>query len=279
MAGFEEATRVVRRLGDRRRVEFDANLDAQWSARDVLHGGYLLAVLGWAAAEVVERDHPHLASASAVFVQAPRPGPAIATIEVLRTGRMITHLRGQLLQDGEIVLEAHLIQGSLSGDDPWWSGLDDISPPGQADCVLMPPQLPGQDFRVDLLEVVEQCLDPRVLGFTVGKPSGHGLVAGYHRMKDGSDWDPLSLLIALDMGPPASFDLGISSGTPTLQFTAYIRRLPAPGPVWLELRASDVGDDRMDEVMRVWDSEGRLVAHSTQLAAVQIPDGPPAGTK
>jgi hypothetical protein len=97
-------------------------------------------------------------------------------------------------------------------------------------------------------------------------------------MKDGSDWNPLSLLVVLDMGPPASFDLGISSGTPTLQFTAYIQRLPAPGPIWLELRANDVGDDRMVEVMRVWDSNRRLVAQSTQLAAVRIPDGTAAGT-
>lgn len=277
MAGFEEAVRVVRRPGDGQRVEFDANLDAQWSARGVLHGGYLLAVLARAAAEVVGDDeHPHLASASAVFIESPRPGPATAIVEVLRTGRTATHVRGQLMQDDKLHVEVHLIQGALSEDDPWWSAVEHITLPDPADCLLVPAQPPGVDYRVDLLEQVEQRLDPRVLGFAVGKPAGHGLIAGYLRMTDGSDWDPVSLLVALDMGPPASLDLGIAGGTPTLQFTAYIRRLPAPGPVWLELRANDVGDDRMDEVMRVWDSKGRLVAHSTQLAAVRIPDGPPA---
>src|SRR5919106_7038319 len=84
MSEFTTATRVIRRSGDTEYAEFDADLDARWSARDVLQGGYLLAVLGRAATEVAGRGQPHLTSTSAMFLHAPRPGPATIRIEELR---------------------------------------------------------------------------------------------------------------------------------------------------------------------------------------------------
>lgn len=277
MSEFAAATAVVRRDGDPESAEFDADLDPRWSAREVLQGGYLLAVIGRAGSEVVGSGLPHLTSTSAVFLHAPQPGPATVRIDLLRTGRTATHLRGQLLQDGQLMIESHLIQGRLTDEDPWWSGHDEVDPPELEACVPIPAQPPGVGFRVGLMDVVDERLDPRVLGFAMGKPSGRGEVAGYLRLRDGTDWDPLSLLVALDVGPPAHFDLGMGGGAPTVQFTSHVRRLPAPGPVWIELRAGDVGADRMTERMRVWDSKRRLVGESTQLAAVRIPDGPPPG--
>lgn len=268
MAGFEEASKVVRRSGT---GEFDVELDPQWSARDVLQGGYLLAVLARAGAEIAGPDHPHPTSVSAVFLHAPRPGPAVAAIDVMRTGRSATHLRARLLQDGEPTVEAHLIQGRLESADAWWTGLEPIAQPPLEACVEIPPEPPGVGFRVRMMEVVEERLDPSVLGFAVGKPAGAGLVAGYLQLRDGADWDPFSLLVALDSGPPASFDIGIAGGAPTLQFSSYVRRLPAPGPIWMELRVEDAGGDRMSEQMRIWDSKRRLVGQATQLAAVRLP--------
>jgi acyl-coenzyme A thioesterase PaaI-like protein len=278
MSEFTAATRVVRRTGESDAAEFTAELDPRWSARDVLQGGYLLAVLGRAGADVVGSEQPHLTSASAIFLHAPRAGPANVRIEVLRTGRTATHLRGQLHQDDQLMLEAHLIQGRLGDTDSWWSGHGSIEPPDLDDCVPIPAQPPGVDFRVQMMDVVDERLDPAVLGFAIGRPAGQGIVAGYLRFKDGTDWDPLSLQVALDMGPPAHFDLGMGGGAPTVQFTSHVRRLPAPGPIWFELRATDVGGDRMTEQMRVWDSKHRLVGESSQLAAVRIPDGPPPGS-
>ena len=49
-----------------------------------------------------------------------------------------------------------------------------------------------------------------------------------------------------------------------------------PGPVWVDLRASNVGD-RMTEQTRVWDSKRRLVGESSQPAAVRVTVAPPPG--
>jgi acyl-coenzyme A thioesterase PaaI-like protein len=277
MSDFAVATGVELRARDSEAAEFGVDLDRLWSALDVLQGGYLLAILGRAAGETVAHDPPHLSSASAVFLHAPQPGPATARIDVLRTGRSTTHLRGQLRQDNELTVEAHLILTTLGDDDPWWSGHDEVAPTDPDDCLVIPAEPPGVGFRVAMMDVVEERLDPGVIGFAAGQPSGRGIVAGHLRLRDGSDWDPLSLQVALDMGPPAHFDLGMGGGAPTLQLSSHVRRLPAPGPIWFELRAEDVGDDRMTEQMKVWDSKRRLVGQATQLAAVRQPDGPPPG--
>lgn len=80
---------------------------------------------------------------------------------------------------------------------------------------------------------------------------------------------PLFLLVALDALPPATFDLGLagwSSWAPTLELTAHVRALPAPG--WLKVAHStrNFAGGLLEEDAEVWDSAGRLVAQSRQLA-------------
>ena len=61
---------------------------------------------------------------------------------------------------------------------------------------------------------------------------------------------------------------------PTLELTAYLRALPAPGPLRVRQRARLVAADRVDEECDVWDSTGALVAAASQLAAVRLPEIP-----
>ncbi|MPY80577.1 MAG: thioesterase family protein [Actinophytocola sp.] len=268
MSDFDVATTVRSRADG----GFDAELDGRWSAGGVPHGGYLLGVLGRAAAVVSEAaaDHPHLTSVSASFLRTPVPGPARVDVDVLRIGRSTTQLRAALRQGDVLVIDALLTKGLLDDADPWWSNVSQVELPDEADCVRIPVEAPGAGFRVELMEFVDQRLDPGVLGFAMGAPSGRGVIAGYNRFVDGTDWTPLSLLIPLDAGPPASFDVG-AGRLLTQQFTAYVRSLPAPGPVRFELRSRQVSGGRIDQDALVWDSKGRLVGQSTQLGAVRLP--------
>ena len=78
--------------------------------------------------------------------------------------------------------------------------------------------------------------------------------------------DPIQLLLAVDALPPVTFDLGLAGWAPTLELTAHLRALPAPG--WLQLAQTtrNVGGGMFEEDCEVWDSAGRLVAQSRQLA-------------
>ncbi|GLZ14133.1 hypothetical protein Acsp04_43680 [Actinomadura sp. NBRC 104425] len=254
-----------------RRAEFDADLDAQWSVGDKLHGGYVLAVMARAAARTASPAHPHPVAVSATFLRAPKPGPVVISVDVLREGRSVSQLHARMSQDGRPMVDALICQERLGDADPWWSAEPPAELPDRQDCVLVGKEPPGGGFPVPLMEVVEEHIDPGVLGFAAGEPSRRGLVQGWQRLADGTDWDPCSLLVALDMVPPASFDLALPGRAPTIQLTAYIRRLPAPGPVRVRMQATDVGGGRMDETVHVWDSKDRLVAQGSQLAAVRMP--------
>lgn len=271
MKDFDAATAVEPRGVANGHHEFAVDLDAQWAVGDKLHGGYLLAVLGRAAAAVADGAHPHLTAVGASFIAAPEPGPAVAVVEPLRTGRGSSQLRARLVQDGRPCAEALITQGRLEDGDAWWTRSEPVELPAEEDCVPSPAESPGVPFRIPLMDVVEQRLCPDDLSFLTGKPSGRGRIAGWQRLASGADWDPLSLLVALDPVPPASYDLGVPGWAPTVQFGAYIRRLPAPGPVRALLQATEVTGDRMDETAHVWDAKGRLAAQATQVAAVRPP--------
>ncbi|GII87501.1 hypothetical protein Ssi03_54910 [Sphaerisporangium siamense] len=271
MAYFAEATAVSARRATPGGDEYEAAVDPQWSVGGRPHGGYLLAVLGRAAAASAGEAHPHLTSISASFLEPPAFGAVTVRVEPLREGRSLTHARARLLQDGRPRVEALLTLGTLTGEDAWWSDAEPVALPAEQECLLTPPEAPGAGFPVPLMEVVEQRLDPAGLGFALGIPARRGVISGWQRLADGSAWDPLSLLVALDPVPPVSYDLGVPGWAPTVQFTAYIRRLPAPGPLRVSMRALDLTGERLDETAHAWDDKGRLVAHATQLAGVRVP--------
>jgi hypothetical protein len=93
---------------------------------------------------------------------------------------------------------------------------------------------------------------------------------GWLALPDDEPFDPNSLMYAVDAFPPATLDVEPTGWVPTLELTAYVRALPAPGPVRILHQAHLVDDQRVDETCWVWDSTDRLVAHGTQLAGIRL---------
>jgi hypothetical protein len=124
---------------------------------------------------------------------------------------------------------------------------------------------------VPLLGVLDERIDPATAGFAAGRPSGAGELRAWVRFDDGRDPDLLSLVMIADAMPPPSFDVpGLALGwVPTLQYTAYLRAVPAPGPRRVRTVARSIGGGAVDESCDVWDATGRLVAVGHQLAAVR----------
>ncbi|GIF18327.1 hypothetical protein BJ973_008712 [Actinoplanes tereljensis] len=263
MRTFAEATAVSGGNGT-----YEAELDPQWAIGDKLHGGYLMAVLGRAVA-ADDTDHPHLVAVTTSFLRPPKPGRVTASVELLRAGRSQAQYRARLEQDGVPCAEALVTQGTLDESDAWWSGASLPDMPDEDECFLLPSNPPGAQFPVHLMDVVEHRLDPAGLGFAIGQPSTTGRMAAWLRLADGADWDPLSTLIALDPAPPISLTLGVTGWAPTITLTAYLRRLPSPGPLRVAMHATEIVASRMDEIAFVWDAKGNLVGQATQLAAIR----------
>jgi hypothetical protein len=248
---------------------FDGEVNPQWTIAGKPNGGYLLAMMGRAAASV--STHGHVIVASAHYLHAPQPGAVVIEAELLRGGRSASQARVRMSQDGQACVEALLTTSQLdTAVVPYWGrGLPQISRVPYEDCARHVPQLPDGS-RVAIMDQIEVRIEPGSSGFTTGAPSGRGELRGWLALPEDEAFDPTSLLFAVDAFPPATLDIEFSGWVPTLELTVYVRALPAPGPVRVLQRAQLIDAQRVDESCYIWDRSGRLVAHGSQLAAIRV---------
>lgn len=251
---------------------YAANLDAGWQIGSGVNGGLLLAVVGNALrAAFTDCGHPDPVSVSAYYLSASRPGPATVRTRVLRVGRSVSTGSASLVQtdDGREVerltaLATYADLASLPDDVRTTAVPPDLPPPDQ--CLSTRDARPTAMQHAAFLDRVDLRLDPACAGWAGGRPSGRGVVQGWLRLADPREPDPVMLLLAADALPPATFDLGLLGWAPTLELTVHVRAVPEPG--WLRVRHAtrNVAGGLFEEDAEVWDSAGRLVAQSRQLA-------------
>ncbi|MCQ6552688.1 thioesterase family protein [Streptomyces sp. C10-9-1] len=268
---FDRDTAVTRREPG----VYDAELSAGWTIISAVNGGYLLALLGRALGDALPHSDPFTVSAH--YLTASRPGPAVIRTEVVRTGRTLSTGQASLVQfedDGTEVERIRVLAtyGDLDGLTPEvrTSAAPPAIPPierclGPADG---PAPIPGSSAITERLDIR---LDPATVGWAVGAPSGRGEMRGWFGLADGRDPDPLSLLLTVDALPPTSFELGLTGWTPTVELTTHVRCRPAPGPLRVSITTRNLAGGFLEEDAEVWDSAGRLVAQSRQLARAPRP--------
>ena len=86
------------------------------------------------------------------------------------------------------------------------------------------------------------------------------------RLADGREPDPLALLTVRRRAAADQLRDRPLGWAPTVQLQVLVRALPAPGWCLVEASASEIAGGWLDEDYRIWDSTGRLVAQSRQLA-------------
>jgi acyl-CoA thioesterase len=248
---------------------FEANVHPQWTIGGKPNGGYLLAMMGKAAAEI--SPHPDVIAASAYYLQAPDPGPVVIEVELLRGGRSASQVRARMIQAGEACVESLMLTSRLDPSaSPYWDA--GAAEPTGADYDstrrLIPPLPSG--LPVAIMDQIEVRLDAETSGFTRGEPDGRGELRGWLALPGDEDFDPASLLFAVDAFPPGTFNVEFAGWVPTLELTVYVRALPAPGPVRISQQAELIDARRVDESCHVWDQTGRLVAQGRQLAGIRL---------
>jgi hypothetical protein len=273
MTIFDEATAVSRRADGR----YDARPDVRFalvvpgaSTPPAVNGGALLATV--LRAVLSESPHPHPVATSAHFLRVPRLAPAQVDVSWLKHGGTAATARAALVQDGKVILDTTVTTGRVP-DGPG-GGLDWTGPPpgfpALADCVDLGkwPGTVAADGSQGYAAQVEVLMDPATTGWRRDDPSGVPEMRGYFRLRDDRAPDALLLAMAVDGLPPVVFGLGATGWAPTVELTWHMRAVPRPGPLAVQTSSRHVSGGWFDEEAEVWDSAGRLVAQSRQLARV-----------
>lgn len=266
MSEFDRAVEVSAGHADETYV---AELAAGWEIGGGINGGLMLAMLGNALGQALRGDRRLDPFAVSGYYLSPGvAGPAEVTVQVLRAGRSMSTASASLRQGSAERLRALATYGDLDafvGEVRTSASRPDIPVPER--CVTAehaPPDMP----RPPILDRLDLRLDPAHAGWVAGRPSGVGAMRGWLRMADGREPDPSLLLFAVDALPPVTFDLGLFGWAPTLELTVHIRARPAPGWLLVAAHTVNVAGGFFEEDAEVWDSAGRLVAQSRQLARV-----------
>jgi len=243
---------------------FRAVISDRWNIGSAPNGGYLTSVAVSALAASV--PHPDPLSVSSHFPGRTAPGPVEVHVEVLRAGRGLSTAVARLVQDDQVRVHVTATFGDLSAHDgpTAVSATPPALPPPEA-CVPVDPAIPGVPVmmgRVDLRLTAESA------GFAVGHRRGEALMEGWIRFADGREADTRSLVFTVDSLPPTVFGLMETGWVPTIELTAHGRGRPAPGWLACSFRTRFLMEGYLEEDGEVWDSTGRLVALSRQLARI-----------
>jgi Thioesterase-like superfamily len=281
---FDEATAVTR-VGDGR---YDMHPDRRFAPQSAhgdtqpaVNGGVLIAAMLRAVFDT--SPHPHPVVTNAHFLRVPAIAPARVDVTWLKHGKTTAVARVSLSQNDAPMIEAMVATGALadgSGPGPApGPGGDDLGTvvagtPESLSWTGRPPDLPPPDECVEVAAAgglrgqVDLRLDPATAGWLRRAPAGVPEMRAYFRMRDGREPDAYLLAFAVDATPPVVFGLGAFGWAPTVELTWHMRAVPAPGLLRVAARGRHVSGGWFDEEAEVWDSAGRLVAQSRQLARV-----------
>lgn len=250
-------------MGDGR---WHGEVSPRWSIGQYPNGGYILAI-GLAAVRAT-LPHPDPVAVSAHFLSPTEHGLVDVEVEPVRAGRAHSTAAARLLQGGTERARLLATYGDLAAAR------------GPTVVIASPPLLPppeectGQEATGPLPSGLDPAirrrfdlrLDPATSGWFAGAPSGRGELRGWLRFADGREPDTAALPLLVDALPPAVFDLATGGWVPTIEISVYVRGRPAPG--WLACRTATrfLMDGYLEEDAELWDSRGRMVAQSRQLA-------------
>lgn len=235
---------------------FEACIDAAWGVFGNANGGYLLAIMARAAMAGTGRDFPYVVSAS--YLRPGKDGPARVAVETIHAGRTATHARVVLRQGEATALDATMVLG-----DAPTGGIEhaDAVPvlPSPEDCRPITRPSAG----IDILDRMSFRYAP---GFGPREPEGEPVVRCWVDLLAPEAPDPLHALLAADALVPSVQRLGRIGWAPTVQLTAYLHAIPAPGPLAVQVALGEMRDGWFDESMVVADTAGRMIARARQLA-------------
>ena len=254
--------------------KFIINPDTNYFVGSTPHGGYLMAVMHKALANVL--PHSTAITSSVQYLDRIDAKPFQLEVEVFKTGRGSSSGIVKLKQDDKICTT---FTGTCS-DFEFMKGYDDLQKP-----------LPNIFLDKDRCEYVKMNYDKISKGFTPAfiqqlECSIHPDHAWWNRKADEDNTDNearCSAFLEMKGGRPDQFCLSFYSDIlppvvcnkygplgwiPTITLTTHIRQLPSTNELYADFKATDINKGYFEQDCNIWDLNGNLVASSRQLTRI-----------
>jgi hypothetical protein len=250
-------------------TRFAGEVKPGWDIGGNANGGYVMAIAGRAMADAVGRPPVTL---TAHYLRPATPGPCEIEVSVVRSGRRFATATASLTMESGRVLQLLGTFGDQTPGGPSLTREPPVELPAYDECEVPPadPDRPEPAMSRQLAVRIR----PGDEGFRIGSPSGSPEIRGWFGFADGEPIDAIGLLLVADAFPPPIFNSGLPAAwVPTVELTVHVRGVPEPGPLRCWFRSRFIHDGLLDEEGEIWDSTGKLVAQSRQLALLPRPAG------
>jgi acyl-CoA thioesterase len=250
-------------------LAFTAGISHRWDTVGPPNGGFLLALAVRGLAEAVPFPDP--ITVTGHFFRPARHTPVELHVERIRAGKAHASAMVRLDQDGKEILRALGTFSDLAagaGGDRSDARPPPLPPPEECLPVreLQPRQwddLPGR------MPELYRAIDVRLARPERREEGEIARLEGWMRFVDGRDPDVAALPLLADAFPPAVLDVADSVWVPTVELTVHVRGRPAPGWIAASFRTRFLRHGYFEEDGELWDSTGRLVALSRQMAVTR----------
>jgi acyl-CoA thioesterase len=250
---------------------YAARVDRGWWVVRGPNGGYVAALLVRALEHAASDPERTLRSLTVHYLRPPAEGEARIETVIERAGRTVTTTSARLLQGGKLLALslAAFARASESAE------LHHALPPEVAPPEACPAR--GDSSEIPIHQQFEQrfAIGPLPMN---GPRSREARTGGWLRLVEPRPLDASLLVAYADAWPPALFTTDeiprALGGVPTVDLTVHIRApLPVPGvgpadPVLVSFRTREVSQGLLEEDGEIWSRDGRLLAHSRQLAVL-----------
>ena len=239
-------------------------IDAGWFGPPGPNGGVIAALLLGAIRSELDDAERLPRSLTLHYLRPPTAGEVDIEVRVERSGRSASTCSARISQDGRTMT---LALCALSRDYPsaaeWSPPPPQVPPPAEVDPLTLGEEAPPLFQRLDTRGVF-------------GPPPFSGgeeaLTGGWLRTRDDDPLTPELIALFTDAWWPAPFSrLERPAMAPTLDLSIHFRARPDPAERFALVRFSAAAsiDGFFDEGGEVWDTGGRLLAQSRQLALLR----------